>query len=86
MSVADHVVVTEVFPAREDPIPGVDGRVVVRAVKRAGIAADWIPELEDVSTHLVGMVESGDVVLTLGAGDITRVGPELARRLSGLAA
>ena len=86
LSVADHVVVTEVFPAREDPIPGVDGRVVVRAVKRAGIAADWIPELEDVSTHLAGMVKSGDVVLMLGAGDITRVGPELARRLSGLAA
>ncbi|HEU5170273.1 MAG TPA: UDP-N-acetylmuramate--L-alanine ligase [Gemmatimonadales bacterium] len=78
---ADLVVVTEIYPAREQPIPGVSGRQVAAAAERAGANAIFESERPAVGRRVLELVRPGDVVLTLGAGDITRVGPELVRWL-----
>ncbi len=74
---ADHVIVTDVYPSREQPIPGVSGELVAQAARAAGhgrvdYRADWrqVPEL-------VADLSAGDVLLTLGAGDIYRLGQQL---------
>jgi UDP-N-acetylmuramate--alanine ligase len=81
LAAADLVVVTEVYAAREQPIPGVSGRQIVEAAQRAGADARFEPSRPDVGRRVYEALEPGDVVLTLGAGDITRVGPELVRWL-----
>jgi UDP-N-acetylmuramate--alanine ligase len=86
LAAADRVVVTEVYAAREAPISGVSGRLVADAARRAGASVDWEPNRAALSELLAGSVSTGDVVLTLGAGDITGVGRELLARLAGAAA
>jgi UDP-N-acetylmuramate--alanine ligase len=86
LAMADQALVTDIFPAREAPIPGVTSKIVVRAARKAGGEVEWVPGLADVVDRLDELVVDGDVVVTLGAGDITNVGRELARRLGGVAA
>jgi UDP-N-acetylmuramate--alanine ligase len=78
---ADLVVVTEVYGAREQPIPGVSGRQVAEAAERAGADAIFEGDRPGLGRRVLGLVRPGDVVLTLGAGDITRVGRELVQWL-----
>ena len=77
--VVDEVVVTDVYAAREDPLPGVTGALVADAVRgvRAGVQVEFVPALGDVVPALTGLVAPGDLVLTVGAGDITSIGPAL---------
>jgi UDP-N-acetylmuramate--alanine ligase len=82
LAAADLVFVTEIYPAREQPIPGVSGRQVVDAAQSAGADARFQPTRAEVGKTVYRELKSGDVVLTLGAGDITRVAPELVRWLS----
>ncbi|MFQ5703094.1 MAG: UDP-N-acetylmuramate--L-alanine ligase [Gemmatimonadales bacterium] len=86
LAAADIAVVTDVYPAREKPIEGVSGAIVFEAARRAGAEVEWISDLERVPHDLAQLVLSGDVVLTMGAGTITEVGPALIRRLSGTVA
>jgi UDP-N-acetylmuramate--alanine ligase len=86
LSLADLVVVTDVYGARERPVPGVTGEVVARAAERAGARTVWAPGRAGLAATVAGLVRAGDVVLTLGAGDITAVGRELLARLRGEAA
>jgi len=74
---ADLAFVTEVYAAREAPVPGVTGATVARAAGHATFVADRPALLERV----LEVVRPGDVVLTLGAGDITTFGPMLLARL-----
>jgi UDP-N-acetylmuramate--alanine ligase len=78
---ADLVLVTEIYAAREQPVAGVSGRQVADAARRAGADARFEPTRADVGRRVYEALVPGDVVLTLGAGDITRVGPELVRWL-----
>jgi UDP-N-acetylmuramate--alanine ligase len=82
LAAADLVIVTEIYPAREQPIAGVSGLQVAEAAERAGADARFEPTRADVGKTVYQALKSGDVVLTLGAGDITRVAPELVRWLS----
>jgi UDP-N-acetylmuramate--alanine ligase len=82
LAAADLVIVTEIYPAREQPIAGVSGQQVADAAERAGADARFEPSRADVGRTVYQALRSGDVVLTLGAGDITRVAPELVRWLS----
>jgi UDP-N-acetylmuramate--alanine ligase len=82
LAAADLVIVTEIYPAREQPIAGVSGRQVADAAERAGADARFEPTRARVGQTVYEALRSGDVVLTLGAGDITRVAPELVRWLS----
>jgi UDP-N-acetylmuramate--alanine ligase len=72
---ADVVVLTDIYPAGETPQPGVSGRLVLRAVLDAhpDTAAVYLPRHHDVVAHALRFARPGDVVLTLGAGDLTTV-------------
>ncbi len=81
---ADEVVITGVYPAAEPPIPGVDERLIVDAIKtrgRTGLIVHHIPELNDVPDFLCPQFKKGDVVLTLGAGSITHLTEVLIKRM-----
>ena len=81
LALADVVVVTDVYAAREDPLPGVTGRLVAEAAGRAGAVTHYEPDKANLPGVLASLVRPGDLVMTLGAGDITLVGPLLARQL-----
>ncbi len=78
---ADVVFLTEIYPAREQPIAGVTSDLIERALGDAGGAIGWRGERALLADALADAVRMGDVVLTIGAGDITRTGPELLDRL-----
>ena len=77
LAAADLAVVTEIYAAREQPVDGVSGRRVADAARAAGGTAHFEADRALLGRTVASHVRSGDVVLTLGAGDITRVGPEL---------
>ena len=81
LAAADVVVVTEVYAAREQPIEGVSGRQVADAAIEAGATTYFESDRATLGSRVAAVLAAGDVVLTLGAGDITRLGPELAARL-----
>ena len=78
---ADVVVVSEIYAAREKPVPGVSGRLVANAARAAGARTMFEPVREKLGRSVLEVLEPGDVVLTMGAGDITKVGRELAEWL-----
>jgi UDP-N-acetylmuramate--alanine ligase len=78
---ADRVVVTEVYAAREAPIPGVTGKLVADAAARSGASVEWVAERGELAGTLASGVGSGDLLLTMGAGDITLVGREVLELL-----
>jgi UDP-N-acetylmuramate--alanine ligase len=75
---ADVVVLTDVYPAGETPQPGVSGRLVLRAILDAhpDTSAVYLPRHHDVVAHALRFARPGDIVLTLGAGDLTTVPDE----------
>lgn len=82
LAIADSIWVTDVFPAREKPVPGITGRTIVDALEAAGARdVTYVAELDDVATRLAAVAREGDVVLTLGAGSVERVGPALIAAL-----
>ncbi|MFL5507090.1 MAG: glutamate ligase domain-containing protein, partial [Gemmatimonadales bacterium] len=81
LGAADVAVVTEIYAAREQPVEGVSGRRVADGAERAGTRTLFVADKAALPETLAGLVVDGDVVFTLGAGDITRVGPALLRRL-----
>jgi UDP-N-acetylmuramate--alanine ligase len=83
LSAADLVFLTGIYPARERPIAGVTSDLISAAATRAGRPVTWQGERAALVPALTEAVRAGDVVLTLGAGDITRAGPELLLALSG---
>jgi UDP-N-acetylmuramate--alanine ligase len=86
LAVADVVLLTEIYPAREQPIDGVTSGLVVDGVRAAGKSVAWRGQRNDLAEALAGIVKEGDVVVTIGAGDITRTGPELITRLGAATA
>jgi UDP-N-acetylmuramate--alanine ligase len=78
---ADLVFLTEIYPAREQPLPGVTSALVADALRKAGRAPEWMGTRTELADALVATAREGDVVLTLGAGDITHTGTELLHRL-----
>lgn len=78
---ADVAIVTEIYPAREQPMPGVSGRAVAEAARRGGGEVIFEPVKAEVRARILERARAGDVVITLGAGDITRVGRELVQWL-----
>lgn len=76
---ADVAVVLDVYGAREDPIPGVSGRLVADAALAAGGPAQvhYVDDRTQAASFLAQVCRPGDLVLTVGAGDVTTVGPQL---------
>jgi UDP-N-acetylmuramate--alanine ligase len=84
LSAADAVAVADVYAAREQPVQGVTGKLVVDALVeiRPGMAVAWMPDAEDGARFLVARARRGDVLATVGAGDVDRLVPSI---LEGLA-
>jgi UDP-N-acetylmuramate--alanine ligase len=85
LGAADEVVVMDVYVAREDPDAEVTGSLVAGAVPLPADRVRFVPERADVVPLLAGLARPGDVVLTLGAGDVTALAPELVAVLGGTA-
>jgi UDP-N-acetylmuramate--alanine ligase len=80
---ADVVVVMDVYAAREDPIPGVTGRLVADGVlaQRPDAEVHYEPSWGEVAERVTALARPGDLLLTVGAGDVTMIGPEVLRLL-----
>lgn len=83
---ADVVVVCDVYPAREDAadFPGVSGRMVADAVSSRGKEVTYVDGITQAVSALARLVTDKDLVLTIGAGDVTQVGPLLVEELTTL--
>ncbi|MFE2432326.1 UDP-N-acetylmuramate--L-alanine ligase [Streptomyces sp. NPDC059373] len=81
LALADASLVLDIYPAREDPLPGVTSALIVDAATAKG--ADVTPEHDKnaVPGVIAGMAKPGDLVLTMGAGDVTDLGPQILARL-----
>ncbi|MEW5978058.1 MAG: UDP-N-acetylmuramate--L-alanine ligase [Acidobacteriota bacterium] len=79
---ADVLLVTDIYPAGEEPLPGVNSEKLVEAVQRHGHKnVRYVPAWEAVPGLLESELRSGDLVITMGAGNIWRVSEELAQQL-----
>jgi UDP-N-acetylmuramate--alanine ligase len=83
LAVADRVVVTDIYGSREAPRPGITGELIVSAAKSAGTAeVFYVPHRVDVASEVAAMVSEGDLVVIMGAGDITVSATELLREIA----
>ena len=83
LATADAACVTEIYAAREEPLAGVTGRLIVDELARVrpGMRIGWAPVLDDAARMVAAWARPGDTVLTLGAGDVDRAGPLLLELL-----
>jgi UDP-N-acetylmuramate--alanine ligase len=84
---ADKVVLTDVYAAGEQPVPGISGKLIVDAVLEAHpfLPVAYLPRRADLVTYLSTVLRPGDVCLTLGAGDLTSLPDEMLARLDAAA-
>ncbi len=74
---ADVLVLTDVYPAREEPIQGVSGELIANAAKEFGHKqVHYVPDKKDVPAYLMRIAKKGDIIITMGAGDIWKYGEE----------
>lgn len=85
LTLADVVVVTDVYGAREDPMPGVTGELIASAAEQQATSTEvhYVADKSELPAKLAELARPGDVIMTLGAGDVTLVGPLLVRALAG---
>jgi len=81
---ADAALVLDIYPAREDPVPGVTSEIIIEAARAAGGDARPVHEMAAVPSLIAELAREGDLVLTMGAGDVTALGPEILDRLAGV--
>ncbi|MFE5791836.1 UDP-N-acetylmuramate--L-alanine ligase [Streptomyces sp. NPDC056503] len=82
LALADGSVVLDIYPAREDPIPGVTSELILDAARVAGADVTAVHDKTAVPDAIAGMARPGDFVLTMGAGDVTDLGPLILARLA----
>jgi len=83
LAAADAIFLADIYPAREQPIAGVTSQLIADQATAAGRAPVWMGPRTAMAAALAGEARSGDVVITVGAGDITQTGPELRLILEG---
>jgi UDP-N-acetylmuramate--alanine ligase len=77
---ADVLVVTDVYPAREEPIQGVSGELIANAAEQFGHKdVHYVPDKKQIPSYIMNIVRKGDIVITMGAGDIWKYGEEFLR-------
>jgi UDP-N-acetylmuramate--alanine ligase len=82
LALADGSLVLDIYPAREDPIPGVTSELIIGAARAADADVTAVHDKADVPAAVAGMAKAGDLVLTMGAGDVTDLGPLILDRLA----
>ncbi|MFI9628397.1 UDP-N-acetylmuramate--L-alanine ligase [Streptomyces sp. NPDC052042] len=82
LALADASVVLDIYPAREDPIPGITSDLIIDAARAAGADVTAVHDKAAVPGVVAGMAKPGDLVLTMGAGDVTDLGPRILDHLS----
>ncbi|HEY6951055.1 MAG TPA: UDP-N-acetylmuramate--L-alanine ligase [Bacteroidota bacterium] len=79
---SDVLVVTDIYPAREEPIQGVSGELIANAAKQFGHKdVNYVPDKTKVPALLQKIVKKGDIVITMGAGDIWKYGEEYLKQV-----
>ncbi|MER5640123.1 UDP-N-acetylmuramate--L-alanine ligase [Kitasatospora sp. NPDC002227] len=86
LALADGSVVLDIYPAREDPIPGVTSELIIDAARRAGAEVRAEHSFAAAPALLTSLARPGDLLLTMGAGDVTNLGPEILGALASVAA
>ncbi|MEW2029527.1 UDP-N-acetylmuramate--L-alanine ligase [Streptomyces roseifaciens] len=81
LALADASVVLDIYPAREDPVPGVTSALIIDAAVAAGADVRAEHDMAAIPDVVAGMARPGDLVLTMGAGDVTDLGPRILARL-----
>jgi len=81
LALADASVVLDIYPAREDPLPGVTSALIIDAAKAGGADVTAEHDKDAIPDLVAGMAKPGDLVLTMGAGDVTDLGPLILARL-----
>ncbi|MEU2157270.1 UDP-N-acetylmuramate--L-alanine ligase [Streptomyces sp. NPDC019396] len=82
LALADASLVLDIYPAREDPIPGITSALITDAATAAGARVTSVSDKNAVPGLIAGMAAPGDLVLTMGAGDVTDLGPRILAHLS----
>ncbi len=83
---ADILVLTDVYPAREEPIQGVSGELIANAAREFGHKqVHYVPDKKNVPDFLMKMKQEGDIIITMGAGDIWKFGEQFIAQLKGKA-
>ena len=78
---SDVVIITDIYAAGEKPIPGVSGELIYNSVQLGGCNAIYIPNKDDVVDYLMRVVQSNDLIITMGAGDIWQTGTRIVEEL-----
>ncbi|WP_328954702.1 UDP-N-acetylmuramate--L-alanine ligase [Kitasatospora purpeofusca] len=81
LALADASVVLDIYPAREDPIPGVTSELILDAARRAGAEVTAEHDFAAAPAVLAGLARPGDLLLTMGAGDVTNLGPAILENI-----
>jgi len=80
---ADCVIINDVYSANESPISGISGETIFKEVKKSNHKkVKYLPSKDDILSYLSEIVQPGDIIITMGAGDIWTVGQELAEQLN----
>ncbi|GAA3011733.1 UDP-N-acetylmuramate--L-alanine ligase [Streptosporangium longisporum] len=82
LGLADEAIVLDVYGAREDPEPGVSGALVAGKVTLPAERVAYAPDRDGVPALVAGRARPGDIVLTMGAGDVTELGPRIVAELA----
>ncbi|MFF4750344.1 UDP-N-acetylmuramate--L-alanine ligase [Streptomyces sp. NPDC002514] len=82
LALADASAVLDIYPAREDPIPGVTSELIIEAARTSGADVTAVHDKAEAVSVIAGMARPGDLVLTMGAGDVTDLGPRILDHLS----
>lgn len=79
---ADKVIITDIYPAREEKIPGVTGKIIMEQCRNFGHKdVEYIENKEDIPDYLMPLLKEGDLVMTIGAGNIYKIGEQIVDRL-----
>jgi UDP-N-acetylmuramate--alanine ligase len=85
LSLADEVIIAKIYPAREDPIPGVSAEMIVEYAKEKGYDNfQYIPDKEAIENYLLNQLKPQDMIIVMGAGDIWTIAEDLLLNLKSV--
>ena len=79
---ADKLIITDIYAAGEKPIPGISGQALYEGVKKYGHRdVTFIADKDKVAAHMATVLKKGDLMITLGAGDVWKIGEQVLEKL-----